>query len=87
MTDSLQGGWVGFCKIETIGHRRYYETMAFHSDENDTMYHDIDVTKGIDLDCKCDIDHFEEDSDNEANDMHENAVRWVCDQLKEGVKL
>lgn len=74
-------------KIDTLRCGRHYETMAFHSDLNDTKYHDIDVKKKVDLKCKWTIDRFDEDTDNEANDMHDNAVKWVCEQLKKGVEL
>ncbi len=71
----------------TIGDCRYYETKAFYSDTGDKKYHDIDVKKEIDLDCKCHIERIDEDSDNEANGMHDNAVKWICEQLIKGNKL
>lgn len=84
---STVGAMFSFGKIDTVGHMRYYETKAFHSDVNDTKYHDIDVKKKVDLECETSIDRFDEDTDNEANEMHDNAVKWVCEQLKKGVKL
>lgn len=70
-----------------VGALRYYETMAFHSDTSDDKYHDIDVKKEIYLDCKCHIEYIDENTDNEANEMHDNAVKWVCEQLIKGKKL
>lgn len=84
---STVGALFTFGQIDTVGHNRYYETMAFHSDVNDTKYHDIDVEKGVELGCEWCIDHFNEDTDNEANEMHDNAVKWICEQLDKGVKL
>lgn len=84
---STVGGMYSDGQYMTIGACRYYETMAFHSDPSDEKYHDIDVEKPVDLDCKCHIAHINEDTDNEANKMHDNAVKWVCDQLKKGTNL
>lgn len=74
-------------EYQTIGACRYYETMAFHSDPSDNKYHDIDVERQIYLDCKTHIERLDEDTDNEANEMHDNAVKWVCEQLIKGNKL
>lgn len=84
---STIGVWFLMGKIEKVGCNRYYETMAFHSCEKDTKYNDIDVEREVILDCKTQIDRFDEDTDNEANEMHDNAVKWVCEQLKKGVEL
>lgn len=72
-------------KLDTVGHNRYYETMAFESDEEDTEYHDIDVEKEIQLDCEWQLNEI---NDNKANEMHENAVKWVSEQMsKENIKI
>lgn len=84
---STVGALFTFGQIDTVGHNRYYETMAFHSDVNDTKYHDIDDKKGVELGCEWCIDHFNEDTDNKANEMHDNAVKWICEQLEKGVEL
>lgn len=74
-------------KVDMVGQNRYYETEAFHSNEEDTKYHNADITQKVDLGCKWAIDRFDEDTDNEANEMHDNAVKWVCEQLEKGFKL
>lgn len=65
----------------------YYNTKAFIPKESSKYDHNIDINKEIVIGCKNAIDHFDEDTDNEANEMHENAVKWVCEQLKKGVEL
>lgn len=67
-------------EIETVGHERYYETIAFHSKLNDTLYHDIDVEREASLGCEWALNEID---DNKANDMHENAVEWVSKQMVE----
>ena len=67
-------------RLDTVGHERYYETKAFHSDPSDTQYHDIDVEREIYLDCEWALNEID---DNKANDMHENAVEWVSKQMVE----
>lgn len=72
-------------ELDTVGHNRYYETMAFESDEEDSVYHDIDIEKQIQLDCEWQLNEFD---DNKANEMHENAVKWVSEQMsKENIKI
>ena len=68
----------GMSEIVTVGYERYYETMAFHSNPNDSTYHDIDVEKWIELGCDWQLKEID---DNKANDMHEKAVDWVSKQL------
>ena len=34
-------------EFEEIGLNRYYETMVFHANHNDTRYYDIDVSRQI----------------------------------------
>ncbi len=67
-------------ELDTVGHERYYETKAFYSDPNDTVYHDIDVQREIELDCDWELGEID---DNKANEMHENAVEWVSKQIVE----
>ena len=66
--------------IVTVGCERYYETMAFYSDPNDTVYHDIDVERYIELGCDWQLNEID---DNKANNMHEMAVEWVSAQIVE----
>lgn len=64
---------------EKIGYNRYYETMAFLSDNS--IFDDADVDKSVFLKCKCGIS--EPEAEIEANQMHENAVKWVSARLQE----
>lgn len=65
---------------EAIGYNRYYETMAFLSDN--TIYKDSDISKRVDLlNLKWSINKKE--ADIEADRMHEDAVDWVIARLKE----
>lgn len=66
--------------LDTVGHDRYYETMAFYSDTSDLKFHDIDVERQIHLDCDWALKEID---DNKANDMHEKAVDWVSRQMME----
>jgi len=68
-----------------IGYNRYYETMAFHSDLNDTVYFDIDVTKQVDFSSKWSIEEITDTSDLEANQMHEAVVDEISQRLLNGV--
>nr|DAF63775.1 MAG TPA: Methionine biosynthesis protein MetW [Podoviridae sp. ctz6O13] len=68
----------GKTDIEPVGYERYYETMAFHSDPKDSIYHNIDAAKWLDLGCGWQLNELD---DIKANDMHEKAVIWVTEQL------
>lgn len=69
-------------EFEMIGHNRYYETMAFHSNIEDKRYHDIDVTKQVSFDIKWAISEL--DADDKANDMHEAVVLEITNKLLAG---
>ena len=72
-------------KLDTVGHNRYFETMAFMSDLKDSEFHDMDVEKEIQLDCDWQLNEVD---DNKANEMHENAVKWVSEQMvKDNIKI
>ena len=68
--------------FEEIGHMRYYETMAFHANKDDTRYHDIDVTRQVSFDSPWSIS--EVDADDKANNMHEVVVKEITNKLLEG---
>ena len=70
----------GRLTLNTVGNERYYETMAFYSDPNDMVFHDIDVEREICLGCEWELNEID---DIKANDMHENAVEWVSKQIVE----
>lgn len=72
-------------EFQTVGWKRYFETMAFHSDLTDTRYYDIDVTKPINFDSDWSIDEI--DADDKANDMHEAVVKEISEKLLSGNKF
>ena len=78
-------------KIDNIGHRRWYETMAFEAKER-LGYIDADVEKEISFNSDWGIcgDSWEEilvkyngTPDNVANDMHDKVVSELIDKIKE----
>jgi len=68
----------------TIGIDRYFETMAFHAN-NDKRYCDADVSKQINFDSPWAISEL--DADDKANDMHEKVVEEISDKLLNGEKF
>lgn len=71
--------------FETIGHERYYETMAFHSDLTDTRYYDMNVEKQVSFESEWSIGEL--DADDKANTMHDNVVKEIKKRLKDGDKF
>lgn len=71
--------------FETIGHNRYFETMAFHSDLSDTRYYDIDVSKQISFESEWAISEI--DADDKANIMHDVVVDEIEGKLLIGYKF
>ena len=78
-------------KMDSIGYRRWYETMAFEAYEKDG-YMDANVGKEIPFDSEWRIwgDSWEEvlencngTPDNTANDMHDKVVSELIDKIKE----
>ena len=63
---------VNASKFVPIGHNRYYETMAFYANLDDTRYYDINVSKQIYFDSSWSIATL--DADDKANVMHDNVV-------------
>ena len=74
-------------KFIEMGHKRHYETMAFHSDLNDTVYFDIDVTRPVDFSSKWSIEDITDTSDLDANQMHEVVVDEISERMLNGVIL
>lgn len=82
---------VGQGKVDAIGYDRYYETMAFRSDESDETYHDINVSEQVyppeDIKWainKKEINTHEKEIDNLANKMHEDYVLAISKMLRKG---
>jgi hypothetical protein len=72
-------------EFEPIGaFNRYYETMAFHSKNDDARYNDADVTKQISFNSKWSLDFL--DADDFANKMHEDVVTEISNELLSGNK-
>jgi hypothetical protein len=74
-------------RMTSIGHNRFYETLAFDAKENDP-YNDIDVSKDLyNFTSECGI--YGEDPrelgcyvDNEANEIHEGVVAEFVRELQ-----
>ena len=78
-------------KIDSVGHRRWYETLAFEAVEA-SGYIEADIMKQIFFDSEWGIwgDSWEEvcdncngTPDNVANDMHDQVVNELIDKIKE----
>ena len=68
-------------KMDTVGHERWFETMAFEAYENGP-YLDADVTQSVDFESEWgvwadNINKLPEAVDNIANDMHEKIVQEI----------
>lgn len=80
-----------FCSengYDTIGHNRYYETMAFEAkpvkdNGGNIIYCDVNVSRIIDFDSDWAIDHIDFTTDKLANEMHENVVSELIEKIKE----
>jgi hypothetical protein len=75
------------CKVgyEEIGFERHYETMAFHANQKDTRYYDVDVGRPVSFVSNWSISEL--DADDKANDMHEVVVDELTKKLENGNKL
>ncbi len=82
-TVGLMRDLLGENKFMEIGYKRYYETMVYHADPNDTRYHDIDVSREVSFDSPWAIDEL--DADDKANLMHEKVVEEITNKLKKGM--
>jgi hypothetical protein len=79
---STVGGYRCKDKIQKIGVDRYFETMAFHANPEDTRYFDADVSRQVDFDNRWSIDMI--DADDLANQMHEAVIREIRGKLLNG---
>jgi hypothetical protein len=68
-------------KVTTVGSGRYYETMAFHTDNKDKRWNDIDVQKQVNFESEWAIDEI--DAEDKANDMHECVVAEISKKMQE----
>jgi len=82
MIDIHAPGYPNGITFDTIGHNRYYETMAFHSKEEDIRYHDADVSRNVSFDSPWTISEI--DADDLANEMHEAVVTELTSRLLSG---
>jgi hypothetical protein len=69
---------------DTIGHNRYYETMAFKSCNDE--YDDIDVSRQISFNSNWAINDMENKPDLRANKLHDDVVKELSIKIKE-IKL
>lgn len=68
------------CGFDTIGHLRFYETMAFEAKYEDP-YWEADVSKQLSFNSEWEIDRVDRKSDKDANEMHDNVVREFVQEL------
>ena len=79
----LRKDWINNT-YEELGHRRYFETMAFIAKEND-KYNDADVTRQVSFDAKwCLPSPYME---LEADTMHEDVVMELSKRLVDGTLI
>lgn len=67
-----------------VGHRRYFETMAFIAKEND-KYNDADVTRQVSFDANWCLPS--PDMELEADTMHEDVVMELSKRLVDGTLI
>ena len=67
-----------------IGAGRYYETMAFKAIYKEP-YWEADVSKELDIPFKWYIDKLDETTDLDANNMHDDIVKYFARQLELGI--
>lgn len=72
-------------KTSELGYERFYETMAFHA-KFDGTYWDADVTKEYPFETNWAIPYIKEQTDKEANEMHENIVKEIINNIKQNGK-
>lgn len=63
-----------------IGIERYYETMVFEA-KKEGVYWEADVTKAVEFKSKWAINELEQETDLEANEMHEQVVKEISELL------
>ncbi len=66
---------------QQIGCDRYYETMAFKA-KFVKPYWEADVSKEVEFNSKWSINKLEQDTDLEANQMHEDVVKELIGKIK-----
>jgi len=59
----------------------YYETLVYFADTS--VYHDIDVTRQVSINCQSTINSMEGLPDTAANNMHENIVGKMFAAIQE----
>ena len=71
----------GYDHWETVGHNRYYETMAFKA-KQDGIYWDADTYNPINFDNEWAIHDCGDDSEFRANEMHDKVVAELSEKIK-----
>jgi len=87
---STVGNYVYQEKIKTIGHLRYYETMAFEA-VLEGPYWDANVSEEVNFQspwsiCADSPEELPDDVDNLADEMHEVVVAELMKEIKRGKK-
>ena len=70
--------------FDTVGHNRYFETMAFHTEAEDKRFYDADVCQEVAFNADWSISEI--DADDKANDMHEAVVDEIMAGLENGLR-
>jgi len=85
---STVGAFIVDDKFETVGHKRYYETVVFVAEDSTVdgaIYTDTVCTAEISCQgIQQGIDHCGRSADGEANDMHENVVDYIIARMEAG---
>lgn len=79
----LRKDWINNT-YEEVGHRRYFETMAFIAKEND-KYNDADVTRQVSFDANWRLPSPY--MELEADTMHEDVVMELSKRLVDGTLI
>lgn len=66
-------------EFDTVGHNRYFETMAFEAYESEPGYWDANVTKKVRFNSNWSLDR--PNMENEADEMHEAVVAEITKDL------
>ena len=74
---------LGDCKYTTVGHNRYFETMAWHAELLENKFWDMDVSRPVDFESSWRYEKL--DSELEATAGHYKVIEEICEKLKKGI--
>lgn len=81
-TVGLMQDWKDENKIDTIGHERYYETMAFNA-KWEEPYWEANVQEEVEFESPWSLNEKEHESDIKAQKMHELVVAELKGKIKQ----